>query len=74
MTVDEYLEIERQRGGILSTGGSQSETKLPSSEQLTIDSEVDGTALGELKQKRNATRMNSGPSTKTPTQEVQVTL
>jgi len=49
MTVDEYLEIERQRGGILSTEGARSEAKLPSSEQLTIDSEVDGTALGELK-------------------------
>ncbi|KAF8136493.1 TAP42-like family-domain-containing protein [Boletus edulis] len=43
------LHAQRQRGGILSTGGSQSEAKIPSSEQLTTDSELDGTALGELK-------------------------
>jgi len=49
MTIDEYLEIERQRGGILSTGGPQSEAKHTSSEQLTIDSEMDGAVLGELK-------------------------
>ncbi|KAG8217635.1 TAP42-like protein [Butyriboletus roseoflavus] len=49
MTIDEYLEIERERGGILSTGGSQSEVKHTSSEQLTIDSEMDGIVLGELK-------------------------
>ncbi|KAF8559702.1 TAP42-like protein [Imleria badia] len=49
MTIDEYLEIERQRGGILSTRGPQPEAKPPSSEQLAIDSEMDGTVLGELK-------------------------
>ncbi|KAI9571419.1 TAP42-like protein [Boletus coccyginus] len=49
MTIDEYLEVERQRGGILSTGGPSSEAKPTLSEQLTIDSEIDGTGLGELK-------------------------
>jgi hypothetical protein len=48
MTIDEYLEIERQRGGILPSGGPPSEAQPTSSEQLTIDSEMDGTVLGEL--------------------------
>ncbi|KIM55038.1 hypothetical protein SCLCIDRAFT_135558 [Scleroderma citrinum Foug A] len=49
MTVDEYLEIERQRGNILTGGGRQSEEKPTTSEQLLIDSEMDGTAFGEAK-------------------------
>lgn len=49
MSIDEYLEIERQRGGILPTGGSQSKDELTSSEQLTMNSEMDGSVLGEEK-------------------------
>jgi len=48
MTIDEYLEIEQQRGGILSSRGSRSETE-PTSEQLTTDSEMEGSMLGDLK-------------------------
>ncbi|KAF8844830.1 serine/threonine protein phosphatase PP2A-associated protein [Paxillus ammoniavirescens] len=48
MSIDEYLEIERQRGGIISGGGPQSETEPTSSEQLTRNSEMDGTVFGEL--------------------------
>ncbi|KAH7923469.1 TAP42-like protein [Leucogyrophana mollusca] len=49
MAIDEYLEIERQRGNIISGGGPQSETVPTSSEQLAVDAEADGTAFGELK-------------------------
>ncbi|KAJ3555851.1 hypothetical protein NM688_g2349 [Phlebia brevispora] len=45
MTVDEYLEIERQRGNIITGGGPQSEAKLTTDEQLQLDSEMDGTAF-----------------------------
>ncbi|KAF9246397.1 TAP42-like protein [Melanogaster broomeanus] len=47
MSIDEYLDIERQRGGIISGGGPQSESKPTSSEQLAMDSEMDGTVFGE---------------------------
>ena len=63
MTIDEYLEIERQRGNIISGGGyvsmlsfiahsssliasPQSEAELTTSEQLALDSEMDGTLFG----------------------------
>ncbi|KAJ3483912.1 hypothetical protein NLI96_g5990 [Meripilus lineatus] len=49
MTIDEYLEIEGQRGNIISGGGPQSEAKLTTSEQLALDSEMDGTLFGEEK-------------------------
>ncbi|KAG8925841.1 hypothetical protein FRC02_009375 [Tulasnella sp. 418] len=49
MTIDEYLEIERQRGNIISGGGPQSENQPTSSEQLAIDAEQDGTLAGDLK-------------------------
>ncbi|KAI0293543.1 TAP42-like protein [Russula brevipes] len=49
MTVDEYLEIERQRGNILTGGGPQSASNPTSSEQLTMDAEQDGTAFGDAK-------------------------
>lgn len=49
MTIDEYLEVERQRGNIITGGGRQSETGLTSSEQLAVDSEMEGTAFGEMK-------------------------
>ncbi|OCH93879.1 TAP42-like protein [Obba rivulosa] len=49
MTVDEYLEIEQQRGNIITGGGPQSEQEPTSKEQLAIDAEMDGTAYGEEK-------------------------
>ncbi|KAH9952072.1 serine/threonine protein phosphatase PP2A-associated protein [Amylocystis lapponica] len=49
MSIDQYLEIERQRGNILSGGGPQSEAEPTSSEQLALDAEMDGTAFGEQK-------------------------
>ncbi|KAG2131295.1 TAP42-like protein [Suillus bovinus] len=49
MSIDEYLRIEQERGNILTGGGPQSEEQPTSSEQLTIDSETDGTVFGELK-------------------------
>ena len=67
MTVDEYLEIERQRGNIITGGGydiqflsvitvslsaqnrPQSESRPTTSEQLQLDSEMDGTVFGEEK-------------------------
>ncbi|KAL4244931.1 TAP46-like protein [Abortiporus biennis] len=47
MSIDEYLEMERQRGKFISGGGPQSESKLTTSEQLQLDSEMDGTAFAE---------------------------
>ncbi|KAI0306302.1 TAP42-like protein [Multifurca ochricompacta] len=49
MGIDEYLEIEKQRGNILTGGGAQSAAKPTSSEQLAIDAEQDGTGFGEAK-------------------------
>ncbi|KAH8099537.1 serine/threonine protein phosphatase PP2A-associated protein [Cristinia sonorae] len=46
MTIDEYLEIENQRGNVISGGGPQSESQPTTSEQLALDSEMDGTAFG----------------------------
>ncbi|KAI0723871.1 serine/threonine protein phosphatase PP2A-associated protein [Cerioporus squamosus] len=50
MTIDEYLEIEAQRGNIISGGGPQSESQPTSKEQLALDAEQDGTAFGEEKE------------------------
>lgn len=50
MSVDEYLEIERQRGNIITGGGPASQAAPTSSEQLAIDAEMDGTLEGELKE------------------------
>ncbi|CAA7271528.1 unnamed protein product [Cyclocybe aegerita] len=50
MSIDEYLEIERHRGNIITGGGSASQAKPTSSEQLAIDSEMDGTLEGEMKE------------------------
>ncbi|KAI0748477.1 serine/threonine protein phosphatase PP2A-associated protein [Daedaleopsis nitida] len=47
MSIEEYLEIERQRGNIISGGGPQSEAQPTSKEQLALDAEQDGTAFGE---------------------------
>ncbi|KAF9052938.1 serine/threonine protein phosphatase PP2A-associated protein [Panaeolus papilionaceus] len=49
MSVDEYLEIERQRGNIITGGGPASEAAPTSKEQLAMDAEMDGTVQGELK-------------------------
>ncbi|KAJ3507269.1 hypothetical protein NLJ89_g6400 [Agrocybe chaxingu] len=50
MSIDEYLEIERQRGNIITGGGPVSQAAPTSSEQLAIDSEMDGTLEGETKE------------------------
>ncbi|KAG8907405.1 hypothetical protein FRB99_004430 [Tulasnella sp. 403] len=49
MSIDEYLEVERQRGNIISGGGPASQTAPTSSEQLLIDSEQDGAIFAEEK-------------------------
>ncbi|KAJ7085733.1 TAP42-like protein [Mycena belliarum] len=50
MSIDEYLQIEQERGNILTGGGPASESTLTSSEQLTLDSEMDGTTDGAEKE------------------------
>jgi len=47
MSVDEYLEIERQRGNIITGGGPQSVERLTTSEHLALDADMDGTIFGE---------------------------
>ncbi|KAK0497071.1 TAP42-like protein [Armillaria luteobubalina] len=49
MTIDQYLEVERERGNILSGGGPGSENTPTSSEQLAMDAEMDGKVEGEAK-------------------------
>ncbi|GBE81898.1 serine/threonine protein phosphatase PP2A-associated protein [Sparassis latifolia] len=49
MSVDEYLEVERQRGYIITGGGPQSEAAPTSSEQLALDAEMEGTVFAEQK-------------------------
>jgi len=44
------LEIEQQRGNIITGGGPQSEQELTTSERLALDAENDGTIFGEEKQ------------------------
>ncbi|EIN07061.1 hypothetical protein PUNSTDRAFT_70691 [Punctularia strigosozonata HHB-11173 SS5] len=46
MSIDEYLEIERQRGNIITGGGPVSMEQPTTSEQLAIDAEQDGSAFG----------------------------
>ncbi|KAJ7766872.1 TAP42-like protein [Mycena metata] len=50
MSIDEYLQIEQERGNILTGGGPASENALTSSEQLAIDSEMDGSRDGAEKE------------------------
>lgn len=50
MTIDEYLQIEQERGNILTGGGPASESALTSSEQLDLDSQMDGTSGGAEKE------------------------
>ncbi|KZV96155.1 hypothetical protein EXIGLDRAFT_671305 [Exidia glandulosa HHB12029] len=49
MTIDEYLEEERQRGNIIEGGGQASLDQPTTSEQLAMDAEDDGTFFGEQK-------------------------
>ncbi|KIY61869.1 TAP42-like protein [Cylindrobasidium torrendii FP15055 ss-10] len=52
MSIDEYLEIERQRGKFISGGGPASEAEPTSSEQLALDAEMDGTREGDEKEEQ----------------------
>ncbi|KAG6853905.1 hypothetical protein C0991_012574 [Blastosporella zonata] len=49
MSIDEYLQIEQDRGKFISGGGPASEAAPTSSEQLALDAEMDGTGEGEQK-------------------------
>lgn len=49
MTIDEYLDIERERGKFITGGGPASAAQPTSKEQLTMDSEHDGTTFAEEK-------------------------
>ncbi|GLB34717.1 putative serine threonine protein phosphatase PP2A-associated protein [Lyophyllum shimeji] len=49
MSIDEYLQIERERGNIITGGGPASEAAPTSSEQLALEAEMDGTLEGERK-------------------------
>ncbi|KAI0636606.1 serine/threonine protein phosphatase PP2A-associated protein [Trametes polyzona] len=49
MSIEEYLQIEQERGNIITGGGPASENKPTSKEQLAIDAEQDGTLFGEEK-------------------------
>ncbi|KIJ22376.1 hypothetical protein M422DRAFT_277214 [Sphaerobolus stellatus SS14] len=50
MSIDEYLEEENRRGNIITGGGPDSLNKPTTSEQLQLDSEMDGMLQGELKE------------------------
>ncbi|KAG9038492.1 hypothetical protein FRB95_001349 [Tulasnella sp. JGI-2019a] len=49
MTMDEYLEEERKRGKFISGGGAASQEAPTTDEQLTMDSEQDGTRFADEK-------------------------
>ncbi|KAF8623527.1 hypothetical protein AX15_006303 [Amanita polypyramis BW_CC] len=49
MTIDEYLEIEQQRGNIITGGGRASQEALTSTEKLIMAAEVGGTRESEEK-------------------------
>ncbi|KAF7363805.1 Serine/threonine protein phosphatase PP2A-associated protein [Mycena sanguinolenta] len=50
MSIDEYLQIEQERGNILTGGGPGSENALTESEQLALDAEMDGSKDGAEKE------------------------
>ncbi|KAJ7256502.1 TAP42-like protein [Mycena haematopus] len=50
MSIDEYLQIEQERGNILTGGGPGSENALTTSEQLAVDAEMDGSRDGAEKE------------------------
>ncbi|KAH9484117.1 hypothetical protein JR316_0003597 [Psilocybe cubensis] len=49
MTIEEYLQIEKQRGNIITGGGAASQNAPTSSEKLANESEMDGTLESDLK-------------------------
>ncbi|KAG6820652.1 hypothetical protein H0H93_013851 [Arthromyces matolae] len=49
MSIDEYLQIENERGNIITGGGPASAAAPTSSEQLALDAEMDGTLEGSAK-------------------------
>ncbi|KAH9901442.1 serine/threonine protein phosphatase PP2A-associated protein [Cubamyces lactineus] len=59
MSIEEYLELEQQRGNIITGGGPASEQKLTSKEQLALDAEQDGTIFGEEKAEEKRQRDES---------------
>ncbi|KAI0362517.1 serine/threonine protein phosphatase PP2A-associated protein [Trametes cingulata] len=59
MSIEEYLELEKQRGNIITGGGPASEQKLTTKEQLALDAEQDGTAFGEEKAEEKRQRDES---------------
>ncbi|KAJ3550974.1 hypothetical protein NMY22_g96 [Coprinellus aureogranulatus] len=52
MTIDDYLQFEKDSGRIITGGGPGSENQLTTSEQLQLDSEMDGTADAEEKEEQ----------------------
>ncbi|KAH8826918.1 serine/threonine protein phosphatase PP2A-associated protein [Flagelloscypha sp. PMI_526] len=52
MTIDEYLQIEQERGNFITGGGPASLEQPTTSEQLALDSEQDGTAFGADKEEQ----------------------
>ncbi|KAI0373031.1 serine/threonine protein phosphatase PP2A-associated protein [Pilatotrama ljubarskyi] len=59
MSIEEYLELEKQRGNVITGGGPASEQKLTSKEQLALDAEQDGTVFGEEKAEEKRQRDES---------------
>ncbi|KAI0333615.1 serine/threonine protein phosphatase PP2A-associated protein [Cubamyces sp. BRFM 1775] len=59
MSVEEYLELELERGNIITGGGPASEQKPTSKEQLALDAEQDGTKFGEEKAEEKRQRDES---------------
>ncbi|TEB26606.1 serine/threonine protein phosphatase PP2A-associated protein [Coprinellus micaceus] len=52
MTIDDYLQVEKDSGRIITGGGPGSENQLTTSEQLQLDSEMDGTVDTEEKEEQ----------------------
>ncbi|TFK42393.1 TAP42-like protein [Crucibulum laeve] len=52
MSIDEYLQIENERGNIITGGGAASQEAPTSSEQLALDAEMDGTREGREKEEQ----------------------
>ncbi|TRM59337.1 TAP42-like protein [Schizophyllum amplum] len=73
MTVDEYLQIEQERGNILSGGGKASESALTESEQLALDAEMDGSADAERREEEKRLKDENWANTRTRTLAGQAT-
>ncbi|KAF5315671.1 hypothetical protein D9611_004938 [Ephemerocybe angulata] len=52
MSIDEYLQIEKDSGRIITGGGAASQNAPTTSEQLQLDSELDGTAFAEEREEQ----------------------